>query len=399
MTDVITYLEKTSQAEAYSTPPAQEFDSVRFQIQKQVLLSLLDKVSLVVPIKSDNLAIKSFSFEVGQDSLRIVGTDDHHMMIVATKMFQPIAQGSMLIPAKILLNILRSVTDDLVDIEVTSKSIFIVIGSASWELHTLEGLKFPSIPSLAQAKPVKISRYEFLSALSSVRYAVAKDTGRPGLKMVDLRLEKMTACDGARFQQALVKAPDMQIPGGSIELILKVLSSTASEDLVVASLPAVSRMIFKVDTTILIVKNPEAKFPHAEQMFLRPALTNDQELKVSRAALMSAIKKVRLCADEDTSAIALKLSKDSIEVCTRDQVGNKASEKITASWKGKSRTIVVHHKFLTDLLAANDLDECVFKLGEDLKNRKSPLLLQNEPAGMVGVVQQMLLGSLTGYTL
>jgi DNA polymerase III sliding clamp (beta) subunit (PCNA family) len=158
-------------------------------------------------------------------------------------------------------------------------------------------------------------------------------------------------------------------------------------------------MVFKVDTTMLIVKKPEVKFPHAEQMFLRPALTNDQELKISKSSLLSAVKKVRLCADEDTSAIALKLSKDSVEVCTRDQVGNKASEKISASWKGKARTIVVHHKFLTDLLSVNDIEICVFKLGEDLKNRKSPLLLQNEAAGMVGVVQQMFLGSLTGYTL
>jgi len=178
-----------------------------------------------------------------------------------------------------------------------------------------------------------------------------------------------------------------------------VLSTSASEDLVVADLPTASKIIFKVDTTMLLVKKPESKFPHAEQMFLRPALTNDQELHVSKTSLMSAIKKVRLCADEDTSAIALKLSKDSIEVCTRDQIGNKASEKISAGWKGKARTLVVHHKFLTDLLSANDIEQCVFKLGEDAKNRKSPMLLQNETAGMVGVVQQMLLGSLTAYTL
>ena len=398
MTDVLAYLENSAkQAETYATPPTQEFDTVRFQIQKSVLLALLDKVSLVVPAKADNSAIKNFSVEVGKESLKVVGTDKTHTMVIATKMFEPLAQGSMLLPAKILLEILRSVPDGMVDIEVVNKSIIIVAGGASWELRSLEGLEFPKTPSLAEAKPVKVNRHEFIFALNSVKYAVAKDSARPGLKMVDLTKEKMTACDGVRFQQALVSAPNMQIPGGSIELILKVLSMSAAQEIIFAEIP--SKLIFKVDTTILMVSKPDAKFPHAEQLFLRPALTNDQEFRISRKDLKEAIKQVRLCADEDTSAIALKLSKDSVEVSTRDQLGNKSSKVVAASWKGKSRTLIVHHRYLLDLLSVNDVEECVFKLGEDAKNRKSPLLLQNSDAKMVGVVQQMLLGSLTGYKL
>jgi DNA polymerase-3 subunit beta len=399
VTDVLSYLEGASKnAPAYDAAPKQEFDTVRFKIEKSVLLALLDKVALVVPTKADNSALKSFSIEVSQDSLKIIGTDNKHTIIVGTKMFEPIASGSILLPAKILLDILRSVADDTVDIEVVNKSIIIVIGSASWELRSLEGLKFPSVPSLAQANPVKIDRYEFIAGLTAVKYAVAKDTARPGLKMVDLKANKMTACDGVRFQQAEVSAPPMRIPGGSIDLILKILGVSAAKEVIFANLPD-SKMVFKVDTTLLVVTAPEVNFPHAEQLFLRPALTNDQELRVSRQSLISAIKRVRLCADEDTSAIALKLSKDAIEVSTRDQVGNKASESLAAVWKGKARTITVHHRYLLELLAVNDVEECVFKLGEDSQSRKSPILLQNQSAKMVGVVQQMLLGSLTGYKL
>jgi DNA polymerase III sliding clamp (beta) subunit (PCNA family) len=250
---------------------------------------------------------------------------------------------------------------------------------------------------MAEAKPVKINRYEFLAGLAAVKYAVARDSARPGLKMVDIKAGKMTSCDGVRFQQVNITAPAMQLPGLSIDLISKILSASAAEDLVFAELP--SKLVFKVDTTILIVNKPDSQFPHAEQLFLRPALTNDQELKVSRKALTAAIKRVRLCADEDTSAIALKLTKNSIEVSTRDQLGNKAVEIIPAEWSGKARTLTVHHRYLLELLGVNDVEICVFKLGEDAKSRKSPILLQNQAAGMVGVVQQMLLGSLSGYSL
>jgi DNA polymerase III subunit beta len=399
MTDVLSYLEGASKtAPTYDPEPKQEFDSVRFKIEKSVLLALLDKVALVVPTKADNLALKSFQVQVSADSLRIVGTDKFHTIVVSTKMFEPIAHGTMLLPAKILLEILRSVDDHTVDIEVVNKSIIIVVGGASWELRSLKGFQFPATPSLANAKPVKINRYEFVAGLTAVKYAVAKDSARAGLKMIDLKANKMTACDGIRFQQAEISAPDMKIPAGSIELLLKILGVSAAQNIIFADLGN-DHILFRVDTTVLIITTPEINFPHAEQLFLRPALTNDQELTVSRKELTAAVKRVRLCADEDTSAVALKLSKDAIEVSTRDQVGNMSSESIAAVWGGKARTLIVHHRYLLDLLAVNDVEQCVFKLGEDTQNRKSPLLLQNQSAKMVGVVQQMLLGSLTGYKL
>lgn len=397
MSDVLAYLESTETAEQYEALPTPEFDSVRFQASKQVLLSLLDKVSAVIPAKSDSAALKSFHVQVEQNNLKITGSDGNHILIVATKLFEPVALGTMLLPAKIILEILRSCSEATVDIEVNGGSIIVVIGGASWELRSLEGLSYLKLPDLSEAAPVSVNRQNFLDGMAAVKYAVAKDTARPGLKMIDVRQNRMIAFDGARFQQATVKVPAMQIPGDSIDLIMKVLGSTDTESMVFAE--AGNKLIFKVDKTMLLVKKPTAKFPHAEQLFLRPALANDLELCVSRAALVAAIKHVRLCADEDTSAIALKLTKDKIEVTTRDQLGNKSSEVVEAVWKGKSRTLTVHHRYLLEMLAANDVEICKFMLGEDVKSRKSPILLSNPEAGLVGVVQQMLLGSLAGYTL
>lgn len=395
MTDILSYLESKNAVKFQEEVP-QEFDSVRFQINKQVLLTLLDRVALVVPVKADRVSLKSFHVQVGQ-SLRITGTDEIHTMIVSTKLFEPLAYGSMLIPAKIIMEILRSASDTVVDIESTENSLIVVIGNASWELRKIEGVAFPKTLSVAEAVPSVVNRQEFLSAMATVKYAVAKDVARPGLKMIDLKQGKMTACDGVRFQQMKIKAPAMQIPAGSIDLIMKVLGWSSAEDMVVAELPYT--LIFKVDKIMLMVTKPTAKFPHAEQLFLRPALSNDIELSVGREELIQAVKHVRLCADEDTSAIALKLTKNSIEVSTRDQVGNKSSEKIKAVWSGKARTLTVHHKYLLDLLAVNDVEICKFMLGEDGQSRKSPLLLKDEQSGKVGVVQQMFLGSLSGYSL
>lgn len=396
MTDVLAYLE-SKEPSKFAEAPEQEFDSVRFQIQKNILLALLDKVSLVVPVKADNLALKNFYVQVG-DVLKITGHDGFHSLIVSTKLFEPVARGSMMLPAKMLTEILRSVPDVLVDIEFINGTIIVVAGGASWELRALSGLAYPNVlPKVPGTPPAEVDRTAFLEALSTVKYAVARDVARPGLKMIDIRHNKMTACDGNRFQRAPINCPPMQIGRESVDLIQRVLESSTSPNFLLGE--ADNKLVFKVDKTLLLVTKPTAKFPHAEQLFLRPALNNDQELIVSKDELVSAIKHVRLCADEDTSAIALKLTKDKIEVSTRDEVGNKSKEVISATWKGKSRTLTVHHKYLLEALAVHNQDECKFMLGEDAQSRKSPLLLMDADSGKVGVVQQMYLGSLAGYTL
>src|SRR5215216_275008 len=140
MTDVLAYLEAESSAvQKYVPDQKQEFDSVRFQIAKNTLLTLLDRISWVVPVKADSIILKCFKVEVGE-SLKVTGSDGNHTMISSTKMFEPIAQGTMLLPAKIMLDILRSVPEAQVDIEATGSSILVVVGSASWELKSLEGL-------------------------------------------------------------------------------------------------------------------------------------------------------------------------------------------------------------------------------------------------------------------
>jgi DNA polymerase III sliding clamp (beta) subunit (PCNA family) len=124
-------------------------------------------------------------------------------------------------------------------------------------------------------------------------------------------------------------------------------------------------------------------------MLLAPALKNRHELLCDRTELVSAIKRVRINADHETSAIVLRLGDDEISVESQDKLGNASTEIVTASWKSDSRVLVVNHKFLMDMLDMYDGKSCKFRLGDDTKTRKSTILLEDVETGTVGIIQQM----------
>ncbi len=51
---------------------------------------------------------------------------------------------------------------------------------------------------------------------------------------------------------------------------------------------------------------------------------------------------------------------------------------------------MVNHAYLADLIGAHPGVTLHFRLGEDNRTRKSPVLLSDDETGTIGVVQQML---------
>jgi DNA polymerase III sliding clamp (beta) subunit (PCNA family) len=151
----------------------------------------------------------------------------------------------------------------------------------------------------------------------------------------------------------------------------------------------VSHLVFEVGNVTLAVARRTISFPDVEKQLLAGALKdNSALLTVDCAELAKAVKRVRINADAQTSAIALRLSSGRLLVESRDKAGNSAEESVLASWEGKERVLVVNHGFLSEMLAAHGESLCEFRLGPDVGKRLSVLLLPGQP-GCVQVLTRM----------
>lgn len=380
----------SQQESAAKAATLSDIPDLEFSIKRYVLQALLEKAATVVPSKDTMMLLKNFEIRLSDKGLRVVATDLELAVVCITDLVQSGVQGTAVFPATKLLEIIRSAAEGDVHVSVHSGTAAVKVGRTSWALKLQPGDEYPELPDSHDVELFEVNRLKLVKGIQSVRYAAAKDSNRPSMMMIHIGDGKMTACDGVRFQQAVLGDDfplNVQIPIGAVDDLLKLMKSTDLDTVKVGE--SDSHLVFQIGTDLFLANRMMADFPNMEELLLRPALENNQRLQVDHQELVSAIKRVRINADPESSAIGLELAPGTCRVISKDKYGNSAAEELTAGWDGPQRMLVVNHAFLEQLLAMYAQKSCSFFLGVDKKTRKCPILLRDEETGSLGTVQQM----------
>lgn len=387
-----TFIDELLDAPAAAAPAARPAAGVtcELRIKRFVLKEILDKAATVVPTRDVAPVLKNVQVVARDGRLRVAATDTELSMVATTELVDIIVEGVCVLPAKRMLDILKEAGEFDVHLKVAGTQASITIGRTTWNQVLATGADFPDVSApLGDLVLTEVDREAFAFALAAVRYAACRDANRANLMMIAVTGDTMTAADGARFARIPTEPLgfDCQIPIDAVDDLLRLLKNHDLDTIGVGQTP--TGLIFTLGTDTFIVTTLLSEFPDLEAQWLRPALANKHELTVNRAELLSAIRRVRISADPNTSAIALSLAPDLVTVAARDKYRNAATEPVQAEWAGAERTLVVNHAYLVDALTHHTGEECVFSLGDDTRTRRTPLLLRDPDTGSVAVLQQM----------
>lgn len=377
---------------ATNTLTSEEIVGVSFEIKREVLLSLLEKAIGVVPNRDMIPVLTNFQFRVFTDRLEVVSSSLEMSIVVSTTQIDTKVPGVQVFPARTLLTVVKeSSAESTIFIEVTNAGAVIVAGGYSADIKLVDGRDFPVMDNINDIEFYTVSRQDFVDAIAMVKYALpGKDySGQDSMRMVSIKGGKFTACDGSRFQQVRIDnfKLSMQLPSASISNLIKILSSSDTEELEIGE--TAKRLVFKLGSTIFYVNKLDDPYPNVEQLWLRPALSNDQELLVNKRELITAIKQVKIAVDSSFHAIGLMLDETSLKVVAKD-TNNSASVVIPCKWAGKAKNVVVNYIHLAEMLKAYEPEECRFLLGKDTKTYKPPILLKNDNTLAIATIAQML---------
>lgn len=365
-----------------------------FRTKKFAVQALLDKAAGVVPSKDSVPVLKNFHVEAADGKLRIAATDLELSVIASTAMVTVDRPGRALLPAGRLIQIVREAEDGELHLDVSDRVGVVQVGRTKWTLTLQDEAEYPELPDIGSTEMQLVDREKFLNALKSVRYAASSDTVRANLMIVDVRKGQMRASDGTRFQQASIGdfPMDVQIPIAATDDLVKSLQSTDTPTIALGE--DENHLIFRIGGDHFIARKLTVEFPDMEEQLLKPVLSNDQELQVSRNELIQAIKQVRITADQETSAVTLSLKASEADgsakmvVASRDKYDSQAETELDVSWSGADRTVALNHQHLLAMLAMTRAKSCSFFLGPDKKKKPSPILLRDVEAGTLGVLSQ-----------
>jgi DNA polymerase III sliding clamp (beta) subunit (PCNA family) len=362
---------------------------MEFKAPRASLLSALNDTAPCVPANAPQKVLSNFHVRA-DENLRVTATDTT-LTAIRYSMASVSQKGRAVFPTARFHTIVREAGDDL-HVRVVSKAgkmmAGIRSGSTVWKIPLMDPESFPDFSATEEVGLVEVEREGFLAALQKVRRAASEDSMQPYLNLVDISKGRMRASDSIRFQQVKYDFPfDCQIPNRAAHALVQRLQGRAVETFGVGATD--KALLFKIGDTLLIAQKIMAKFPDVDDVLLKPTLANDQELRVSRKDLLRAIVRVRVTADEATSAVVLSLNHGSVSVEAKDRRGGSTVEEVAADWNYSPRHVSYNHKHLTDMLASTDSTTCVFRLGKELKTRPTPLLMEDEAAGFIAVLSQI----------
>lgn len=358
---------------------------MRVTIRKQYLQSLLERAFAVAAKTSSAPVLQSVQLSAGSTfGLQAVGGDGEITMVARTTQVDVAEDGEALMGSK-LLDIVRAAPDtDIVLAVDPDGSAAITAGEAHWQLR-LERDDYPPVGESHQAS-WRIKKDELLTALNACRPAIEADAVRVMFQFVQLTGTVMRATDGSRLHQVEFAAPSLALwPGRAVSEIIRRARTMVLDEIEAGETERA--YTFKIDEGLLIATKYATEYPDVESHMLRPALANELKLTVERRALLDAVRRVGLVADEDTNFLSVELGGDRMVLSTSDKFGSKAREGLPVHWTGGPRRLGLNHTFLAELLGAVDDGQVEISLRDGERGAQAPLCLRSN--GFIGVLVQL----------
>ena len=325
-------------------------------------LGLLKQLQLLNGVLNSNNTLPildNFLFEMKQDELTLSASDLETSM--NTRMaIQCKEEGMIAVPAKLLLDILKSLPDQPLTFDVDGKTFGIEITSdnGKYKLTGQNGDEFPKAPAMGASKALLIGADVLNRAISKTIFAAGNDDMRPIMSGVFFEIEPESVRFVATDAHKLVRVTRSDIGGESaafivprkpLNLLKGALSSLKSE---VNMQYTENNAMFTFENVTLMCRLIEGKYPNYEAVIPKE---NPFKLTIDRLDFLNSIKRVSIFANRSTNQVRLKLTGSEIQLSAEDlDFANEAHEQLACTFVGDNMEIGFNSRFLQDML--NNLD-------------------------------------------
>lgn len=334
--------------------------------------------------------------------VRLTATDGDLTLVMVSDLTDVIMPGKVLVPSHKISQVLKLAPSKQIRLEVLGNTIIIRSGRAQWTVQTVVGDSLPVAADVSGVSTHDVPVAGFLEAMGAARKAASSTTARVALMQLSVSDGCLTGIDGGRMHRktadGLPKSLNLTIPLPVVEELTKMLRGTDLAKFKIGGNS--SHLLFEVGNDTLVAQRSLVAFPDISNQLLGPLLTNVHTMTLDRVALLDAIKRVRVNADQDYQSIFLALVPGkataegktwSLTVSAKDRSGNAAQESLPVTWVGSSgnRTLCVNHRYLTDMLTTLSDEMVTLRIGDDTKDIRLPVLVEDQVSGFTGWVTQM----------
>lgn len=341
---------------------------MKFRCERDVLLEALSTTGRAVGGRAGNVALSGLHLELTGDQLRVTGSD-LDLTISQQLTVAGDTDGVVVIPSKLIADIVRALGPGAVDVVVDGDEVQITAGRSEFSMRTIPADDFPRLGS-PEGDEVTLNAADLSDALKQVVKAASGDDSRPILTGVLLASEgeglRLVSTDSYRLAvrdlpgtSVLTGDQSVLVPSRALAELNRVFGENESVALRLGDRDA----SFEVGGTHVVTRLIEGEFPNYRGLIPD---TYPNELTVNRAELLDAVRRVRLMAQEATP-IRLNMQADTLELVAVTQDVGQAQEVLDASYSGDELTVAFNPDYLIDGIEVTPGEEITLQTVDPLK--------------------------------
>lgn len=347
--------------------------------KKANLLNGVQIVSKAVPGKTTMPILECILIDALNGEIKLTA-NDMELGIETIIEGDIVEKGMIALDAKIFLEIVRKLPDNMITIETDSSfNTVITCEKAKFNIVGKSGEDFSYLPEIEKDTNVVISQFTLKEVIRQTIFSIADNENNKLMtgelfEIKDNNL-KVVSLDGHRISLRNIELKDsyepikVVVPGKTLNEISKILTGEADKDVTIYFTD--KHILFEFDQTIVLSRLIEGEYFKIDQM-----LSTDYETKmnINKREFLNCIDRATLLVKEgDKKPIIMNITDENMELKINSTIGS-MNETIDIEKEGKDIMIGFNPKFLIDALKVID-DE---QIDIYMVNPKAPCIIRDE---------------------
>lgn len=337
--------------------------------ETQKLSEICSNVQRAVSTKSSIPAIEGILLEAGENVLTLTGYDLEVGMITSMEARVEEA-GSIILNAKILCDILRSLPSDTVSIEADERlTCRIKSGDAEFTLIGIPAADYPELPSVESGFPIVLDSETLRDMIRKTIFATAENDVKvvhTGVRFeIGANQIRLVAVDGFRLamrNEEIDYDGEEKIFVAPKKALNEVVKLTGGEETIALNVGK-RFIVFEIGSYRIVSRLLEGEF-----LNYRAAISGKVTgtVRVNTRLLIQSIERTSLIiTDRTKSPIRCVFDEDMIRISSTTALGT-AHDRVPCKSEGEHMEIGFNNRYLLDALRVCDADEVLVKIGSPI---------------------------------
>lgn len=342
---------------------------MKIKIKKDLLLENLNKVSKAISTKNLVPALAGIKFDLNSDGLTLTASDNDitiQSFIINDDNMTIEEEGSIIIQGRYILDIVRKLPDNMINLEVFDElKVIISTENSEYNLNGINKSEYPNINLEENKNPILINSQVFKELVNQTAFAASNDESRPPLTGLNFKIVgdilECNCTDSYRLARKVLKLAksiendyNIVIPSKNIVEFSRLLTDDDKDiELHIFN----NKILFKYDNILFQSRLINGNFPNTANLLPKESFL---KLTVNVDNLYDVIDRVSiLTSDKEKNVVTLETSGNTLTMKSSSAEIGRVEENMQIK-KDKEEDIKISFsaRYVMEALKVLDEKEC-----------------------------------------